>query len=139
MIKLSSMNKPLDNKQMTTVKITNSLLKHEKPIVRPHKQDYTFSKQPVTAATKTSRASSSLLNTLVRISTSQPVLSTKKPDILLTRILNALKSGLRDQLTSGYYRLKSLCSNSYVSIRKNSVIANTSEDKAFSSKQCKNT
>ena len=68
----------------------------------------------------------------------QLITSYKKPDNLMIRILNLLKNNSRNLLTIGYYRIKSLCSNSYISFRKSTVVANVNEDKAFSSKQCKN-
>ena len=95
--------------------------------------------KPIIKHLKSFSKHSAIETTTKKVSmTTTNLLSTKKPDILMRHILSRLKSdSLRQQLTTEVYRIKSLCANSYLSVRKNTIVANVSEEKAFSSKYCK--
>jgi hypothetical protein len=129
-IKISSLNNKSLNQEISTTTPKISLFIEQKPIVK-HLKSFnknTISPSPPTIVTTPT--------TMVSSSSNRQII-TKKPDNLMIRILNLLKSNSRNQLTIGSYRMKSLCSNSYISFRKSTVVATATEDIAFSSKQCK--
>ncbi len=113
MIKISPI-KTLKHPDVTTTKN----LVQDRPIIKHLKS---HSKQHTTPTTTTTTKA-----------------MTKKPDILMNLILHRLKSdSLRSTLTSEVYRMKTLCSDSYIAVRKYTIVAKANEEKAFSSKYCK--
>lgn len=72
---------------------------------------------------------------LTSTTTTMTTTSTNSIDPLLVNILQRLKDErMRKSLIKDSFRLKSLCSNSYLTVRKGSVHARSDEDKAFESK-----
>jgi hypothetical protein len=78
------------------------------------------------------------LTTKTTTITTTTTTTTNSVDPLLVNILKRLKDErMRKTLIKDSFRLKSLCSNSYLTVRKGSVHTRLNEDTAFESKYSK--